>query len=142
MGRVIFMKCIIFSGFGVGRLPKEVTTLLNSKINEKGELYRLDSELISAIESLPWVSLTVKELRELGNITDEYVKILGDNSNIESYIFPSEERYIHTNTFSICEVDTTRKWGIEEYDGAESVVYFENLEPICEELNFYRKTFD
>lgn len=128
------MKCIIFSGFGVGRLPKEVTTLLNSKIKEKGELYRLDSELISAIESLPWVSLTVKELRELGNITDEYVKILGDNSNIE--------RYIHTNTFSICEVDTTRKWGIEEYDGAESIVFFDNLEPICEELNFYRKTFD
>lgn len=136
------MKCIIFSGFGVGRLPNEVSELEIIKRREKGELFRLDSELINAIESLPWVSLTVKELRELGDITDEYVKILGDNSNIESYIFPSEERYIHTNTFSICEVDTNRKWGIEEYDGAESVVYYDNLEPICKELNFYRKTFD
>lgn len=136
------MKCIVFSGFGLNCLPKEVSNLFDSKIKEKGELYRLDSELISAIESLPWISLTVKELRELGNITDEYVKILGDNSNIESYIFPSEERYIHTNTFSICEVDISRKWGIGEYDGAESIVYYDNLEPICEELNFYRKTFD
>lgn len=138
----VSMKCIVYTGFGNDRLPIEVAEIEIKAIREKDELFRLDTELISAIESLPWEKMTQKEVRGLSNIDGRYISIVSDDNSCVKYIFPDRDNHLKSNTVSICDVDTTRKWGIEEYDGAESIVYFEDLEPLSIELNFYRRKFD
>lgn len=78
----------------------------------------------------------------------DYVKASDAMKNnkdlIVKYKMPLEDQYAvwdanmhHPAFFSIVDVDTSRPWTIEEYDGAESVRYLDERKCIDEELNYW-----
>ena len=127
------MKCIVFTNYGIPKIPKEVSDLYTQKFNEKDELARLDEDVISAIEALPW--LQYDNLEYYKQITEEIKSKINRNDDETMYIF---WEYGELYQFSIINVDITRPWGIQEYDGWEGIVYYDTLEPVCEDINFYR----
>ena len=63
------------------------------------------------------------------------VKTLYDSN--EDYVY-----WIYTKEHGVCvfkieEVDTTRQWTIDEYDGAEGILYLDERKCLDEELNYW-----
>lgn len=121
------MKVIILTDYGNNSLPKEFKADYNNK------LWRMDEELIGRIENLDWIF-----------IEDEYC---GTLSSMKNYSTPIEKgiKYFYGTpngmnlfiTFEIIDVDTSRPWCIEEYDGAEDIKYLDGYKCVDRESNYF-----
>ena len=125
--RSMFMKVIILTDYGNNSLPKEFKADYNNK------LWRMDEELIGRIENLDWTF-----------VEDEYC---GTLSPMKNYSTPIEKgiKYFYGTpngmnlfiTFEIIDVDTSRPWCIEEYDGAEDIKYLDGYKCVDRESNYF-----
>lgn len=121
------MKVIILTDYGSSSLPKEF------KADYSNKLWRIDKELIRRIENFDWLF-----------IKDEYSDTL---SPMQNYCMPIEKgmKYIYGTPnsmslftiFEIIDVDISRPWCVEEYDGSESIKYLDGYKCVDRESNYF-----
>ena len=121
------MQVIIMTSYGNERLPKEF------KADYSNPLWRMDNDLINRIESKDWI------------LVDDYMNINSRTSfykiNIENgvkYVYPTPNGYLSFITFEIVDVDISRPWCVEEYDGSEYIKYLDDYMCINKELNYFK----
>lgn len=116
------MKVAIFNGYGESGFPDYIEEQIVEKSFPE---YRCGS-IINILESYPnepnmdkYKNLKVGEVLRYGDI----------------FYFGNS---FHPVRCTIEEVDISKKWTIEEYDGVEGIEYLE-FECLSEELNYYKQ---
>ena len=120
------MKVIVLSSFGNDGLPKIF------KCDYSDKLWRVNKNLISRIESFGWNHIELPT--EIKDLKQNYKY---DVLNGTKYFYATPDDSMPFNAFKIIDVDISRPWCIEEYDGAESVKYLDEYVCISEELNYF-----
>ena len=120
------MKVILMSDYGFGYLPKGI-----GRVDFSNFLWRIDKEIIDKIEKVDWVDFD-KTFHSDGRLyrytyTDGTIK----------YLFPNPDSPNNYTSISIVEVDTSRPWYVDNYDGAESIKYIDNYFCVSKEANFH-----
>lgn len=133
MGRVILSTM-----YGANIFPPDIEEKISKIAKEKGELWRVDKELLDYIDNLECETYTLEEFRGLSDINN-VVRLLRDNS--VTYYYPSGD-FSYICSFSVVKFDENRKWIIDEYDGVEGIEYIDDYEPVCEEIGFYRRKIE
>lgn len=136
------MKVLLFTGYGGWDATPQMKKILN-KYEEKGIRGRI-GEIVDYVENNHVVYPTICKLpemeKEFKNNKELIVKFEDIQKNgYQKYTVYNDIGYSGTVTFSIVEVDTTRPWTIEEYDGAEYIQYLDENKLVDEELNYYEK---
>lgn len=138
-------KVIFFTGFGSDVFPASIQEYAHEVMKTSGELWRCNQDLIKKIEDIPWETVSIQDIRfEIDE--NKYYRIPFDSNNYVGYkyIFPlPKERICAGNVGTLCiiEVDTSRPWVVDEYDGAENLTYLDETVPISKELNFYKRIY-
>ena len=125
------MKILLFTGYGGWAATPHMKEILNKHKGIRGRV----GEIIDYVENNHVIydaSQYFEAQKELKNNKELIIKINND------YIVWNETIY-STAPFSIEDVDTTRPWTIEEYDGAEYIEYLDEHKLADEELNYYKK---
>lgn len=120
------MKVIVLCSYGNEGLPKEFGC------NYKDKLWRFDKKLINRIEKLDWIKIDFPN-----NIKDTTKNYCYKVSNGVKYIYATPNSHSLFNIFKIVEVDISRPWCIEEYDGAEGIKYLDDYICVDKELNYF-----
>ena len=120
------MKVIVLCDYGNDGLPKEF------HCNYKDELWRFDKKLINKIEQFDWVQIDFPNA--IKDTTKNYCYPI---ENGMKYIYATPNGSSPFSIFKIINVDTSRPWCIEEYDGAEGVKYLDDYVCISKEFNYY-----
>ena len=120
------LKVIILSAYGCNLLPKEFN------VDYSNPLWRLDVSLISQIENKNW-----KLLDNNTELKKGCYYCRAEREGVK-YLYPLNDKMNNYSSFDIVEVDISRPWCIEEYDGAEYVHYLDNYDCISEDFNFYK----
>ena len=132
------INVLIFNGYGAPVLSHKLRKLL---INEKVSfpLSRIISkERLKEIKQKAGEVLDYSRNKTLKEQCQESENKLLKFSNNQFYFYNENSEYLHP--FSIVEVDSSRPWKIEEYDGAEYIQYLDYV-VINEEINYcdYKK---
>lgn len=118
------MKIALFTGFGINKFPSFL------KVEGVGIEKRVN--LAKEISKLPIMhnEPTFDDRRDLeqGKVKYFHYLIKGE----EGFIF--NERHELFN-ISIVDIDTSKPWKIVDYDGAESIEYFEGVKVLDEKYN-------
>jgi hypothetical protein len=125
------MKVLLFTRYGGCTATPQMKEILNKYKGIRGRI----GEIVDYVENNHVVydaSQYFDAQKEAKNNKELIIKIsdvyIVWNENISS-----------TAPFSIVEVDTTRPWTIEEYDGAEYIEYLDENKLVDEELNYHEK---
>ena len=125
------MKILIFSGFGSCTLTPTMKQIMNSN---KFPFNRV-GKIVEYIEKTA--------VNKTGCDRDELKKWLYSNKENIAYceefnekIYLVQSDYCDWDTFSIRQVDISRPWTIEEYDGSEYIKYLDEYVAV-KELNYY-----
>lgn len=133
------MKILLFTGYGGGAATPQMKEILNKYSGIRARI----GEIVDYVENnhvLYHSSNFIKAEKELKNNKELIIKF-EDTQKYEdrqTYAVHSTSFY-GTASFSIVDVDTTRPWTIEEYDGAEYIQYLDEHKLVDEELNYYEK---
>lgn len=118
------MKIALFPDLGGGTIPK----MFQETINGNTRNWRV--VLAEEIDKLP---ITCDE------ITDELFEEFRENDNMLYIKDKNNEMYFKGNreiyVIAIEEVNTSKPWRVNEYDGAEEIQYFNGVTVIDEETN-------
>ena len=130
------IKVLLFTSYGANTVTPAMGNFMK---RYKGMLCRINTELIEYIENNSVVYEDINHIEY-----DKFMKLISDDSetivtfknhpNIY-YVYNKECNYV--SNFSIVEVDTTRPWTIEEYDGAEGIKYLDDMVCVDKELNYW-----
>jgi len=120
------MKVIIMTSYGGERLPAEF------KADYKNPLWRMDKGLIERIEKSNWVD--VEDESEIIEVGKNY-RVKKENGTL--YVYDTPDYIVKFITFEIVDVDISRPWCIEDYDGSENIKYLDNYVCISKEYNYY-----
>jgi hypothetical protein len=120
------MKVIIMTSYGGERLPAEF------KANYENPLWRMDKDLIERIEKSNWVD--VEDESEIIEVGKNY-RVKKENGAL--YVYDTPDYIVKFITFEIADVDISRPWCIEDYDGSENIKYLDNYVCISKEYNYY-----
>lgn len=128
----MFKRIAIFPSYGGFGIPDEFKVIID---NDPRNWRVVVAELIDKLED------THSHMSQ--EIYDEFVHKPFDKNNwyikYEDYFyFKTEENSSFALKIKVVEVNTSKKWKISEYDGAEEIVYFEEPELVDKELNMYR----
>lgn len=118
-------KVLIFSGYG-SAVPDIITKMYDNK--RTGEII----DKIEAMATTKWFSNTKALYDCVKENPDVLYRIHGTNS----YVGWNKQVKI-AQQVSIIEIDETKKWIIEEYDGAEFIRKLPEYELVDTELNLY-----
>lgn len=127
------MKVLIFSGFGSCVL----TPTMKKIMKENKFPFNRVGKIIEYIESKA-VDKTGSDIFEIRKWLNE------DLENIAICVDCNQKFYLvgdgdgGSDNFSISDVDITRPWTIEEYDGSEYVKYLDRY-GVIKELNYYKE---
>jgi hypothetical protein len=133
------MKVLLFTGYGGYAATPQMR-----KILEKYDgIYSRIGEIVDYVENnhvLYHSSHFIEAESELKNNRELIIKFEDTQryKDRQSYVVYDANLY-GTASFSIVDVDTTRPWTIEEYDGAEYIQYLDENKLIDKELNYYDK---
>ena len=132
------VNVLIFNGYGAPVMSHKLCKLL---INEKVSfpLNRIISEeRLKEIKQKARDIIDYSRLKSLKEQCQESENKVIRFTDNQFYFYNENSKYIHP--FSIVEVDTSRPWKIEEYDGAEYIQYLDYI-VINEEINYcdYKK---
>ena len=127
------MKVIILTDYGNNSLPKEFKADYNNK------LWRMNKELIDRIESFNWIKIGYQEKDKIVVGQNYAIDYKGNIncSNVVEYIYATSGSSVPFISFCIEEVDISRPWCIEEYDGAEGIKYLDAYKCVDKELNYF-----
>lgn len=125
-------RVAIFPGYGSIKIPD----IFKDKISRDGRNFRLVlAELIDELEdtkdNLTQRDFTIFE-KTLYSKEGSYLK----NKNL-FYYKVKEDTYDRVLIIKVVDVDTSKKWKIDSYDGSEEVVYFNEPVLVDKELNMY-----
>ena len=115
------MKIILFTSFGGSFLPKEITDKLKD-----GEDFRV--RMAEEVDKLPFVSEPYE-----GFISSD--KTYLRSSNAPNIIYSKSEDGRLVSRAKIESVDTSKPWRIVDYDGVESIEYFNGVTVINADTN-------
>lgn len=119
-------QVVLFDGYGSQMLP----TIIRERV-EGQPFLKVRSEIL--------VDFIKREKKHILNaITRDKVEQLktGEYMRVEDRLYFMGSIYL--SHFTMYDVDTSKRWCIEEYDGAEYVEYLD-YELVDKELNCYRK---
>lgn len=122
------MKVIVLSSHGYSTLPEIFS------VNYKDKCWRVSQDLIKEIESFDWKLIKSQDMKGSRNVN--YAMPTKDGM---LYFYATLTEFSSFNAFEIVDVDITRPWCIEEYDGAEYIEYLDDVICLDKELNFYEK---
>lgn len=114
------------------------------KILEKyNGIYSRIGEIVDYVENnhiLYHSSRFIEAESELKNNRELIIKFEDTQryKDYQSYVVYDANLY-GASSFSIVDVDITRPWTIEEYDGAEYIQYLDENKLVDKELNYYKK---
>lgn len=120
------IKVLIFSGFGSSGYPKHIS----EQIKETNFPESRCGSIIEILELYP-------DKSNIDNLQEKYNSLqIGEVLRNKNKFYFGKKPY--NISCSIVEVDTSKRWTIDEYDGAEGIKY---LEPICvsKELNYWKE---
>ena len=121
------MKFVLNAGYGSKLSLEKLLKNKDLKGIERYKYENLDQTIIKTTTGNKIFGLgTSKKLLE------KYVGVIYND-----YLYVNNENAGCIDRYELIDVDTSKKWYIEEYDGAESVVYLDDYECENEELNFY-----
>lgn len=138
------MKVLLYSNYG-SVIPKEMLRKITSRTDYCSLEFRSSSQIIEKLENLcttsignmsyddieQWISTHKGEVFSSG---------LGEAELSVKYSYVMEKlKEVNVVSFTIQEVDTSRPWTIEEYDGAEYIKYLDGYELVDSECNYYKK---
>ena len=122
------MKVIVLTSHGCSTLPEIFS------VNYKDKCWRVNQDLIKEIESFDWK--LIKSEYMIRSRNENYAMPTKDGM---LYFYATPNEFNAFNAFEIVDVDITRPWCIEEYDGAEYIEYLDDVICLDKELNFYEK---
>lgn len=127
------IKVILMTSYGENNFPREVEEFAQKIMKKDKNLWRINIDLIRKIESLP---ISFEGIENLSGITKIYG--LKDEEGIQ-YFYPnsSTKSISYVGSLKVANVDETRPWCIETYDGYEYVKYLDEYVKISEKNNFY-----
>ena len=126
-------KVLIFSSFGLNSCTPEMEKILNKKRCPQNRV----GEIIDYLEhKAVFMENDFDKIQDyLKKDKNNLVKI--EDKGRDIYIIWDDN--VHwTSSFTIKEVDISRPWTIEDYDGAERIHYLDDFELIDSQLNYYR----
>ena len=128
------VKILIFSGYG----SNAATPKMEEIMNKSEGIRRRIGEIVEFVEknAVPYqirdYKIANNDLSTSHNLIVRYEKYPG----VFQYAVWDRELRM-PSFFSIEEVDITRPWTIEEYDGSEDIVYLDERKLVDEELNYW-----
>jgi hypothetical protein len=128
------VKILIFSGYGSNAVTPEMEEIMN--ISEG--IRRRVGEIVEFVEknAVPYkirdYKIANEDLSTNHNLIVRYEKYPG----VFQYAVWDRELRM-PSFFSIDEVDSSRPWTVEEYDGSEGIVYLDERKLTDEELNYW-----
>lgn len=134
------MKILLFTGYGGYAATPQMKEILNKYKGIRGRV----GEIVYYVESNHVSYPTISELPEVEKEFTKNKELIVKFEDIQKhgyqkYMVYNSTGYSNTTTFSIVNVDTTRPWTIEEYDGAEYIQYLDENKLVDKELNYYEK---
>lgn len=133
------IKVAIYSGYGMPAMTNDMKKLIED--NKGLSLVELRMKLAEHIESRvgcmsELLSEDMKAMETWFKCQPEmFLRVDEKSENHTLYAcWDCEEKRI--KTISVVNVDETRRWGISEYDGAESVKYFKEPKVIDAKYNY------
>lgn len=130
------IKVLLFTGYGANTVTPAMKEIM---LKYKGIKMCTCNELIEYVENSCVVyedynKIKYDEFTKLIRSNYEKIVTFKTNPNVY-YVYDRENHYV--SIFSIIEVDTTRPWTIEEYDGSESIKYLDDMVCVDKELNYW-----
>ena len=125
-------RIAIFPSYGGCGVPEEFKAVIN---NSSRSWRLVAAELIDSLKD------THSEIDE--DVYTEFLHKPFSKNNWylkcgNNFYFKTEEESSFVFRLKIVEVDTSKKWKIDEYDGAEGIEYFREPVLVDKELNMYR----
>lgn len=136
------MKVLLFTAYGGYAATPQMKEIL-SKYENKGIRGRI-GEIVDYVENNHVLYPTIYKLSEIEKEFENNKELIVKFEDLQKhgyqkYMIYRDIGYSGITTFSIVDVDTTRPWTIEEYDGAEYIQYLDENKLIDKELNYYEK---
>ena len=132
------MKVLLFTGYGEAAYTPKMKEIMDSY---KNSICKRAGFIIEYIESNCEVYIDEKSMmKALEKNNKDYEKIVSCKSfpGVYCCLNPTS-RTTFVSSFSIVDVDITRLWTIEEYDGSEYIQYLDDYKLVDKELNYYEK---
>ncbi|MGV3076464.1 hypothetical protein ACEE21_15405 [Clostridium baratii] len=123
------LRVALFTSYGGGHCPKE----LEDKVKNSGKHWRV--ALAECIEEL---ECNCDDLTQ--KIYDDFKRNDTGSWYLKwnSHFYYKDKENNTVRKIRLALVDISKKWKIEEYDGAESIYYFREPVLVDKELNMYR----
>ena len=139
------MKVLLFTGYGESAYTKR---MLEAAKSQTGRLADRTGKVVEIVEQAEVIKVTkenendiFEELKnrlkkdtelilgvEFSNLNEEYCKF------IRYYIWDPDIKWVVE--MAIIDVDTSKPWKIIDYDGAESIEYFQGVKILDQETNY------
>ena len=128
------MKVLLFSGYGGYACTKAMLDIMKKHNNIRSRF----GEIVEYVENncVDYNRYDYEEAyKAMKNNKDLIVRYVLGNNECRYSVW--DNNINNPACFSIVDVDTTRPWTIEEYDGAEYIKYLDERKLVDEELNYW-----
>ena len=134
------VKVLICTGYGPNPLTPKMLEIANKY---EGVRTRI-GEIVKYVEktAVPWEEF--ESLEAIGKAAKENHDLIVDAGEWQldglkgRNYYTYGDRLSNLSQFSIIEVDISRPWAIEEYDGSESIMYLDEKKLQDAELNYWK----
>lgn len=138
------MKIAIFSSYGANFLTEEMKVLIEresfvedrARIAEYLEKKAKECEKKVSFDIIEENFFEIKSFLEKNKNDVFLLKNKLDTSKKQTFIY-YDDNINYTSIISVVDVDISKKWNINTYDGAEGVNYYEEPKLIEEKYNYY-----
>ena len=121
------LELILFTSYGGGYLPKELMQAANE--NPKGWFQYRSGKVVEKLKEMAY------EIENLSGYTEEMLKnhiaehgVVYEKAH-DLYYYTEKDGCLELiKTMEIVNVDTTRQWILNEYDGSEAIQYIETVD--------------
>lgn len=121
------MKVVLFQSYGINQGNTKIAEYLNSKPFPENRIGDIVDFIESTSQELPPDTF----VNELSSLDKDEIFRLQDNI----YLYFDSDSRVHGLT--IVDVDISKPWTIDDYDGSERIKYFEPIKLCNKEMNYY-----
>lgn len=133
------MKVLLFTNYGSDtRTPKMIEIMnKNGGYTIKGRT----GEVIEYIESncVEYEQISNDNIIEIKQKMRENHELIFTFKNFQGKYYAYNSNTHDSDSFSIVDVDITRPWTIEDYDGSEGIKYLDEWTLVDKEMNYYKE---
>lgn len=129
------MKVLLWSSYGKS-IPIGILKKVTNRVDYCSLSFRTDTDILCDLISLASERSKGDNIERL-KIQKGLLYIEYTDTDVLDFLW-YDDALEDITSFSIVDVDTTRPWTIDEYDGAEYIKYLDTYTLENESLNFYR----